>query len=74
MYIVMEIQTNTNGEVATLINQFENINNAESKFHQILASASVSEIPVHTAVLMDEKGVTYRAEYYDHGVNASPSM
>lgn len=74
MYIVMEIQTNASGEVATLINQFDNINNAESKFHQILASASISEIPVHTAVLMDEKGVTYRAESYDHGQNNSPVM
>lgn len=70
----MEIQTNASGEVATLINQYDNINNAESKFHQILTSASVSNVPVHTALIMDEKGVTYRAEYYDHGVNASPVM
>lgn len=74
MYIVMEIQTNAEGQVATLINQYEEINNAESKFHQILASASISEVPVHTAVLMTEKGVTVRAEYYDHGQNSSPAM
>lgn len=74
MYIVMEIQTNAEGVVSTLINQYDNINSAESKFHQILASASVSNVPVHTAVLMDEKGMTYRTEYYDHGENASPIM
>ena len=74
MYIVMEIQTNANNEVATLINQYDNINNAESKFHQILTSASVSNVPIHTALIMDEKGVTYRAESYDHGVNTSPVM
>lgn len=74
MYIVMEIQTNASGEVATLINQYEALNNAESKFHQILASASVSDIPVHTAVLMDEKGKTYRAEYYLNSQSNSPVM
>ena len=74
MYIVIEIQTNANGEVGTIINQYENINSAESKFHQILASASISEVPVHTAVLMTEKGVTLRAECYDHGQNNSPEM
>lgn len=70
----MEIQTNASGEVATLINQYEALNNAESKFHQILASASVSDIPVHTAVLMDEKGKTYRAEYYLNSQSNSPVM
>ena len=74
MYIVMEIQTNASGEVSTLINQYEALNNAESKFHQILASASISDVPIHTAVLMDERGKTYRAEYYLNGESNSPVM
>ncbi len=70
----MEIQTNASGEVATLINQYETLNNAESKFHQILAAASVSDIPIHTAVLMDERGKVYRSEYYISGQSNSPVM
>lgn len=69
MYIVMEIQTNANGEVGTLINQYESRNQAESKFHTILASASVGNLPVHTAVIMTNEGVTLRAECYKNGEN-----
>jgi hypothetical protein len=62
----MEIQTNANGEVGTIINQYESINDAESKFHQILAAASISEVPVHTSIVLTDEGVTLRAESYKH--------
>lgn len=67
MYIVIEIQTNANGEVGTLINQYEARNQAESKYHQILTSASVSNLPVHTALILKDEGVVLRAECYKNG-------
>lgn len=65
MFIVIELQTN-DGKTASLINAFENKNEAESKYHQILASASISSINVHAAVLLDERGNLEKSEYYLH--------
>ena len=64
MYIVMEIQNS--GTVATLVSQYADKNAAEGAFHQILASAAVSSVPVHSAVLMTDKGVWLRSESYEH--------
>ncbi len=74
MYIVIEIQTNTEGVVSTLVYQYDSLNNAESKFHTILASASLSGLPVHSAVIMTNRGVTVRAEAYTNGENAPIEM
>lgn len=65
MFIVIELQTN-DGKTASLINAFENKNEAESKYHQILASASISSVNVHAAVLLDERGNLEKSEYYLH--------
>lgn len=78
MFIVMEIQTSTEGVVSTVINQYENENEADSRFHQILASAAISEIPVHTAFILTDDGHAVRAESYRHADNSTeheiPSM
>lgn len=66
MYIVLEIQTSTT--VATLVSSYENRNQAESKYHQILTAAAVSSIPKHSAVLMDDEGNRIKSECYIHEV------
>ena len=63
-YIVMELQTGT--ATATLVNQYGDRAAAESAFHGILASAAVSSVPVHAAVLMTEEGFVLRKECYKH--------
>lgn len=68
MYLVLELQTSSNGAVASLINQFEDRNAAESKYHQILTSAAISELPIHTAVLMTNEGYTIKNEVYRHDI------
>lgn len=52
MYIVIELQT-TNGQTGNLVYAFENKNEAESKFYQIMSAAAVSPIEVHSALLVD---------------------
>lgn len=66
MYIVMEIQTNADGQVATIVNQYEDEFAADSKFHQILASAAISDVPIHTAFILTDYGYAVRAETYKH--------
>ena len=66
MYIVLEIQTSTT--VATLVNSYEDRNQAESKYHQILTAAALSSVPKHSAVLMNDVGQTIKNETYIHEV------
>ena len=65
MYLVLESQTNSNGVVSTLIDQYETINAAENKYYTILASATISEIPVHSAFIFTDKGELLASKCYD---------
>jgi len=65
-FIVVEIQTAQDGSVGTLINSYDSRKNAESRYHQILAAAAISELPVHAAMLMTEHGKPIKYESYDH--------
>mgnify|MGYP003290873479 CR=1 FL=1 len=65
-YIVIEIQAGES--VSTITTQHDTRNEAESKFHQILFSAAVSSVPVHSAVLMTDEGFPLRNECYKHTV------
>ena len=68
MYIVLEIQTSTT--VTTLVISYEDRNQAESKYHQILTAAALSSVPKHSAVLMNDVGQTIKNETYIHEVTA----
>jgi hypothetical protein len=67
MYIVMEIQTNSDGTVGTLVNSYADRDHAESKYHTILAAAAISTLPCHAAVLLTEQGLILANGYYEHG-------
>ena len=67
-YIVLEAQT-TGGTTATLVSSYSDRNQAESKYHTVLAAAAISQIEKHTAVLMDETGLCIRSQCYEHGGN-----
>ena len=66
MYFVLEIQINETGSI--LPYAFDNLADAEAKYHSILAVAAKSEVPKHSAVLMAENGITLKQESYFHEV------
>lgn len=67
MYIVQEIQSFADGTVRMLTPVLtEDPQQAESVFHQQLAAAAVSELPVHAVALLDETGALRRREFYTH--------
>lgn len=66
MFIVIEIQQN-NGVVSTLTYQFTELSEALAKYHIILSAAAVSEIDVHTALIIEPTGNTIRVEHFEHG-------
>ena len=66
MYIVIEIQTNADGTVGTIVNSYNSSAQADSKYYSILASASLSSVPVHSAVIIKNDGRMVRFESYNH--------
>lgn len=67
MFIVIELQTNADGTVGNLVYQYASRDEAESKFHSILAAAAISALPVHSAVMLTNAGVMVKSEFYRHG-------
>ena len=67
MYIVLEIQTLSDGSIGIPAPQtYETINEAEARFHTILSVAASSEIPMHSAMVITPDGMTIRGEHYEH--------
>ena len=68
MFIVIELQTNSEGSVSHIVTNYADKNAAESKFHQILAAAALSNLPVHSALMVDEIGMLYKQDGYDRRI------
>lgn len=70
-YIVHEYQTYEDGRVGTITNDYDRLEDAESKWHSILSAAAVSDLPCHTAVLTSADAQIWRAEHYEHTKEAT---
>lgn len=66
-YLVIEIQKNADGGVGNFVWAYTSLNEAESKFHTVLASAAVSTVPVHSCALLNENGYCVKSQSYTHG-------
>ena len=69
-YIVIEIQTYADGSVGNLVTAHETLNEAEAKFHLVLAAAAVSELPLHAASLLQADGRLLNCQSYEHPLPA----
>lgn len=67
-YIVLETQTNSDGTLGTLINDYDDQNKAESKYHAILSAAAISTLPKHSAFLLTDAGRLLKSDVYIHNV------
>ena len=68
MFIVIELQTVNDSQVANIVNAYTEPAVAEQKYHTILSAAAVSALPCHAAVMLDEKGRMLKSEFYTHEV------
>lgn len=66
MYIVIELQKNTQGTVSNIVTAHQNLAEAESKYHAILANAAISTVPMHSAVILSEDGFPVKHQCYKH--------
>ena len=67
-YIVLEVQTYDNGAIGTLLNDYEDRADAESKYHLVLSAAAVSPLPIHSCVLMTNEGFFLESKAYKHTI------
>ena len=65
MYIIIELQT-TNGQTGNIIQTKETLEEAMSVYHGILASAAISNVEYHTALVLDKEGQYIARECYKH--------
>jgi len=70
-YLILEIQTAADGTVATLINQKDDLNEAMSTYYTILAAAAISALPLHSAVLMTNEGISLEWKAFDRRAEES---
>ena len=65
-YIVIELQTNSDGTVGNIVTAYDSRDEAESHYHTVLAAAALSTLPTHAAVLMASDGGYIDAKCYRH--------
>lgn len=68
MYFCVEIQTYQGGTSATIVTEHNAKNEALSKYHTVLSYAAVSDLPCHSAVVLDEEGRTVAREAFTRNV------
>ena len=66
MYVVMELQRTSENTLSTIVTTHETRNDAEWKYHQILAAAAISQVDIHSAVMLGETGQRIKGESYVH--------
>ena len=64
-YVVVELQDNSSS-VANIVTAYDSVNQAEQKYHQVLSAAAVSQVPFHSAVMLNSEGQYIKSEAYDH--------
>jgi len=70
-YLVIEIQKFADGTIAVPpIATYDTFFGAINKFHTVMAAAAISEVPVHSCVVLNEVGQEIRMDSYDK--NSSP--
>lgn len=65
-YVVIELQTNSDGTVGNLVTAHDTRNAAESAYHSVLAAAAISALPKHAAVLLTSEGTLLDSRCYEH--------
>ncbi len=64
-YTIIEQQT-SGGQTAVLTQSKTNYNEAEQAYHFCLASAAVSQVPIHSVSMLNERGQLVKYESYLH--------
>ncbi len=70
-YVVVELQKNGD-QMGTLITAHDTLKDVHFKFYSVAAAASISEIDMHTAVLLSERGLPMEQICFEHNEEVIP--
>ena len=65
-YTVIEMQTTGNSTAVVPPQVYQNREDAESRWHTIMAAAAVSPVEIHTAVILNQDGNMEKSGSYYH--------
>ena len=69
MFIVLEVQTYDDGSIGIVPpTAYENSDEAQAKYHTILAAAAISQLPMHTAFVLTSDGYVVESRCFRHEV------
>lgn len=66
MYIVIELQTNSNGAIGNFVWSYATEAEAFSKYHSVLSVAATSVLPCHACVILRNDGLQIAAQHFEH--------
>lgn len=69
-YLVIEIQVSDT--VSNIVTAYDTRNEAESHYHSVLASAAISSLPCHSALIVTEEAQVIAGARYKHGSTPEP--
>lgn len=72
-FLVTEIQKFEGGAISTPSYAYDDRDHAEAKFYTILATAAVSELPLHAAIMYTEEGTPIMNKHYYHIPEPEPN-
>lgn len=72
VYIIIEIQKMNNGSCAVVPPvTYTDERLAEQAYHTALSYAAVSQVDVHSVVMLDDTGARIKGETYYHGAESN---
>lgn len=74
MFIVIELQVNAEGQVGNIVTSHVTLPEAQNKFYTVCAFAAISNIPMHSAVILDQMGVLIDRQSFVHPVEIEPEQ
>lgn len=69
-YTTIENQLRADGSRGLLYDHYDNLNAAMAKYYTVCAAAAVSELPYHSAHILDSNGMIVRQEIFDRRTEA----
>lgn len=67
-YTTIENQVRNDGSKGLLYDHFEDLNAALAKYYTICAAAATSEIPYHSAAIINDEGFIIEGRVFDRRV------
>jgi len=65
-FITIELQSFADGSVALQKWTYDTIPEAEAKYYTLLSVAALSNVPIHTAMIIDPFGTCLASKSYTH--------